>query len=83
MLKTYSRSQLIPTNKIAAGTTILIHQYRKRGKAFFLPSESSFKDLFIRISFLGSSLIQLKFMQIPAFDIYGWIYNTKNSKVKG
>jgi acylphosphatase len=37
----------------------------------------------IRISFLGSSLIQLKFMQIPALDIYGWIYNTKNSKVKG
>ncbi len=26
MLKTYSKSQLIPTNKIAAGTTILIHQ---------------------------------------------------------
>ncbi len=36
-----------------------------------------------RISFLGSSLIQLKFMQIPAFDIYGWIYNMKNGKVKG
>jgi hypothetical protein len=32
---------------------------------------------------LGSLLIKLKFMQIPAFDLYGWIYNTKNSKVKG
>ena len=42
MLKTDSKSQLIPTNRIAAGTTILIHQYRKRGKGFALPSVSSF-----------------------------------------
>ena len=44
MLKTYSRSQLTPTNKIAAGITILIHQKRKRVKGFAPPSDSSFKD---------------------------------------